>query len=147
LVLAGLAKGEFDDDGATSSAGGALIAPARVAISFDGAAMKALDAAEAYVAKEHAAHDQQAVTFHGFGKSAIKKMGFSPDAFAQMAIQLGYYNMHATVGGTYESVMTRGFLHGRTEVARSCRCALTDRCMDYCDFFCPGVRLLISNVL
>ena len=31
-----------------------------------------------------------------------------------------YYNMHAAPCGTYESVMTRGFLHGRTEVARSC---------------------------
>ena len=88
MVLAALSKGEFGDSAAAAEGSSSLSTPTRVPISFDGAALKALETAEAYVASEHAAHDQQSITFHGYGKDTIKKMGFSPDAFAQMAIQL-----------------------------------------------------------
>ena len=38
-----------------------------------------------------------------------------------MAMQLAYYrHTGGEVCGTYESIMTRPFLHGRTEVGRSC---------------------------
>jgi len=57
--------------------------------------------------------------FHGFGKEEIKKYKVSPDAFAQMAIQLAYRKTFGQCRGTYESTQTRSFLHGRTEVTRS----------------------------
>ena len=41
-----------------------------------------------------AQHDLQVLAFFGYGKDGIKKMGFSPDAFVQMAIQLAYFKMH-----------------------------------------------------
>jgi len=55
-----------------------------------------------------------------FGKGFIKKTRNSPDAFIQMALQLAYFKdsegKHAL---TYESSMTRLYLHGRTETVRS----------------------------
>jgi carnitine O-acetyltransferase len=64
-------------------------------------------------------HDIKVLAFQGFGSDAIKKMKCSPDAFAQMAMQLAYYKQFGTQAATYESSSTRGFLHGRTETTRS----------------------------
>ena len=60
-----------------------------------------------------------------YGKGAIKKAGFSPDAWTQMVIQLAYSRLAAREGGdalpapTYEAAMTRSFANGRTECVRS----------------------------
>ena len=58
-----------------------------------------------------------------YGKRAIKAAGVSPDAWAQLLIQLAYARLlHARgwkrQGGTYESATTRRFFKGRTEVVR-----------------------------
>jgi carnitine O-acetyltransferase len=83
------------------------------------AVQAAISQAEAYVEEEWAVHRWRAVRSERFGKEAIKRWGFSPDAFAQVAMQLAYYRHTGAPCGTYESINTRGFLHGRTEVARS----------------------------
>lgn len=57
--------------------------------------------------------------FHGFGADKVKTFGVSPDAFAQVAIQLAYRKTFGYCRGTYESTQTRTFMHGRTEVTRS----------------------------
>eukprot|EP01095_Lingulamoeba_sp_RSL-Kostka_P017500 TRINITY_DN9116_c0_g1_i1.p1 TRINITY_DN9116_c0_g1~~TRINITY_DN9116_c0_g1_i1.p1 ORF type:complete len:663 (+),score=203.52 TRINITY_DN9116_c0_g1_i1:175-1989(+) len=57
--------------------------------------------------------------FNDFGKDAIKKVNISPDAFVQMAYQLAYYRENGTLASTYESGLTKNFLHGRTETIRS----------------------------
>lgn len=55
-----------------------------------------------------------------FGKGFIKTAKTSPDAFIQMALQLAYYKDSGNKFAlTYESSMTRLFLHGRTETVRS----------------------------
>ena len=54
--------------------------------------------------------------YTGYGKGLIKKFKMSPDAYAQMAIQLAYYRLKGTVRATYESAQTRKYLAGRTEV-------------------------------
>ncbi|KAI8807973.1 acyltransferase ChoActase/COT/CPT [Cladochytrium replicatum] len=59
----------------------------------------------------------QAYTVHG--KDLIKKFKASPDAYAQMAIQLAYYKMHGVSRPTYESAQTRKFAFGRTETCRT----------------------------
>lgn len=46
-------------------------------------------------------------------------MGYSPDAFAQMAIQLAVYRLHGESVGTYEATQMRPYLHGRTETTRT----------------------------
>ena len=54
--------------------------------------------------------------YTGYGKGLIKKFKMSPDAYAQMAIQLAYFRLKGAVRATYESAQTRKYLAGRTEV-------------------------------
>ena len=64
-------------------------------------------------------HELQVQSFRGYGSSAIKKMGYSPDAYVQQAMQLATYRLWGEQGGTYEATQVRPFLHGRTETTRS----------------------------
>lgn len=61
----------------------------------------------------------QILEFAGYGKNFITSMGFSPDAFVQMAFQAAYYGLYGRVENTYEPAMTKVFLHGRTEAIRA----------------------------
>ena len=49
----------------------------------------------------------------------MKKAGFSPDAYVQIAMQLATYRLWGKQVGTYESTQVRTFLHGRTETTRT----------------------------
>lgn len=64
-------------------------------------------------------HLLSVLVYHGLGSKAIKQFKASPDAFVQMAIQLGYYKMHGVCRPTYESAQTRKYTKGRTEVCRT----------------------------
>jgi len=64
-------------------------------------------------------HELHVQSFQGYGSDQIKKMGYSPDAFVQMAIQLATYRLFQKQAATYESSQARVFLHGRTETTRS----------------------------
>ncbi len=68
----------------------------------------------------------QTLDFAGYGKNFITSMGFSPDAFIQMAFQAAYYGLYGRVENTYEPAMTKFFLHGRTEAIRSATVESTD---------------------
>jgi carnitine O-acetyltransferase len=59
------------------------------------------------------------VNFTGYGKELIKSHKASPDAWAQLIKQLGFYRLFGRPGVTYESCQTRKFIHGRTEVIRT----------------------------
>lgn len=61
----------------------------------------------------------QCLDFGSYGKNFITGMGFSPDAFVQMAFQAAYYGLYGRVECTYEPAMTKVFLHGRTEAIRT----------------------------
>ncbi|KXX74233.1 putative mitochondrial carnitine O-acetyltransferase [Madurella mycetomatis] len=61
----------------------------------------------------------QCLDFGAYGKNFITSMGFSPDAFVQMAFQAAYYGLYGRVECTYEPAMTKMFLHGRTEAIRT----------------------------
>jgi len=61
----------------------------------------------------------ECLDFSGYGKNFITSMGFSPDAFVQMAFQAAYYGLYGRVECTYEPAMTKAYLHGRTEAIRS----------------------------
>lgn len=65
------------------------------------------------------------------GKRLMKKFNTSPDAFVQMAIQLAYYRENGKFASTYESAMTKQFLHGRTETIRT----VSHESKDYCSQF------------
>lgn len=64
-------------------------------------------------------HELHVQSFQGYGASFIKKAGFSPDAYVQMAMQLATFRLWGEQGGTYEASQVRPFLHGRTETTRS----------------------------
>jgi len=64
-------------------------------------------------------HEMDVQSFQGYGSSSIKKMGYSPDAYVQMAMQLATYRLWGEQGGTYEATQVRPFLHGRTETTRT----------------------------
>ena len=53
------------------------------------------------------------------GKSEIKKLKVSPDAFYQLGLQLAYFRTVKKFGLTYESTITMLYKKGRTETIRS----------------------------
>lgn len=64
-------------------------------------------------------HELHVQSFQGYGSDFIKKSGYSPDAFVQVAMQLATYRLWGHQAGTYEATQVRPFLHGRTETTRS----------------------------
>ncbi|KAK1815572.1 carnitine O-acetyltransferase yat1 [Friedmanniomyces endolithicus] len=60
----------------------------------------------------------QTLEFMQYGKNFITSMGFSPDAFVQMAFQAAYYGMYGRLESCYEPAMTKTYFHGRTEAIR-----------------------------
>ncbi|KAJ5806422.1 mitochondrial carnitine O-acetyltransferase [Penicillium pulvis] len=87
----------------------------------------ALRFAESHLSDLLHQHEFQVLDFEGFGKNFITSMGFSPDAFVQMAFQAAYYGLYGRVENTYEPAMTKVFLHGRTEAVRT----VTPECLDF----------------
>jgi len=65
------------------------------------------------------AHELRVQSFQGYGSGSIKKMGYSPDAYVQIAMQLATYRLWGEQGATYEATQVRPFLHGRTETTRT----------------------------
>lgn len=63
-------------------------------------------------------HSLNVQSFQGYGSNYIKKAGYSPDAYVQMAIQLAIYRLFEKQAGTYEATQMRPYLHGRTETTR-----------------------------
>lgn len=61
----------------------------------------------------------ECLDFAAYGKNFITSMGFSPDAFVQMAFQAAYYGLYGRTECTYEPAMTKTYLHGRTEAIRT----------------------------
>lgn len=58
------------------------------------------------------------LAFKDFGKNQIKRLKISPDSFIQLSIQLAQKKTFNKVYNTYEAVMTKQFLKGRTEAMR-----------------------------
>jgi carnitine O-acetyltransferase len=75
--------------------------------------------AEATFSEMSASKEFEVLMFYGYGADKIKTFGCSPDAFAQLALQLAYRKTFGHCRGTYESTQTRTYMHGRTEVTRS----------------------------
>lgn len=74
----------------------------------------------------------EVLEFEHYGKNFITSMGFSPDAFVQMAFQAAYYGLYGRVESTYEPAMTKFFSHGRTEAIRT----VTTESVDFVRKFC-----------
>jgi carnitine O-acetyltransferase len=76
----------------------------------------------------------EVLEFAHYGKNFITSMGFSPDAFVQMAFQAAYYGLYGRVESTYEPAMTKIFLHGRTEAIRT----VTTESVEFVKKFCEN---------
>ncbi|KAF0847198.1 choline/carnitine O-acyltransferase [Nocardia caishijiensis] len=108
------------DDHATTSGATAQGLPAVEPIEFelDSAARADIAAAGADFAKFAADTATSLVSFDDFGTADAKKLGISPDAFAQLSYQLAHRRSKGITGATYESIATRQFRNGRTEAMR-----------------------------
>ncbi|KAL5399937.1 hypothetical protein PMIN06_005379 [Paraphaeosphaeria minitans] len=69
--------------------------------------------------------------FPHYGKNFMTSMGFSPDAFVQMAFQAAYYGLYGRMECVYEPAMTKFFYHGRTEAIR----AVSDESAEFVKLF------------
>lgn len=79
----------------------------------------ALRFAETRLADLIAQNEFQTLDFSAYGKNFMTSMGFSPDAFVQMAFQAAYYGLYGRAECVYEPAMTKFYYHGRTEAIRS----------------------------
>lgn len=117
FVLSGIAANKIDFG---TSSRTDLPAPKELTFVLDkkveGLVTKALQDFEALKSE----HDLAVLEFTAYGKEAIKKFKCSPDAWAQMVLQLAYFRLNGKVAPTYESAQTRKFKWGRTETIRSC---------------------------
>jgi carnitine O-acetyltransferase len=73
----------------------------------------------------------QTLDFAAYGKNFMTSVGFSPDAFVQMAFQAAYYGLYGRLECTYEPAMTKFYLHGRTEAIRP----ITQEVVDFVQTF------------
>ncbi|KAJ2725477.1 Carnitine O-acetyltransferase mitochondrial [Coemansia sp. Benny D115] len=103
----------------SSSVRGDLPQPEALRFVTPPAVVRAVEQAQSRFDKIVDQHQLRVLQYEGFGKDEIKRLGFSPDGFVQMAIQLGYYKLNGTSRATYEAAATRKFAHGRTETCRS----------------------------
>jgi len=63
--------------------------------------------------------ETRTLEFSDYGKKFIICNSMSPDGFVQIALSTAYYILYGSFVSTYESVMTKQFLHGRTEGGRT----------------------------
>ncbi|XP_070847437.1 choline O-acetyltransferase-like [Chaetodon trifascialis] len=63
--------------------------------------------------------DMDVFKFKVYGKEFIKSQKMSPDAFIQVALQLGFYKCSGRLVSTYESASIRRFQEGRVDNIRS----------------------------
>lgn len=76
-------------------------------------------------------NEVEVLEFTAFGKLFITQHNMSPDAFVQMAFIAAYYFQYGYAPNVYEPVLTKRFLHGRTEAARS----MTVEALAFCESF------------
>jgi carnitine O-acetyltransferase len=93
--------------------------PEEITFNLDSNTKIALKKSERRFDQLIADYELRVVKYQGYGASTIKIFKSSPDAWAQMMIQLAYYKFYNVNRPTYESAATRKFQLGRTETCRS----------------------------
>ncbi|KAI8615223.1 acyltransferase ChoActase/COT/CPT [Chytriomyces sp. MP71] len=115
-ILDSLEKGKINHG---EAAGKKLLPPRKLGFDLTAGIIRDIRVAETKFDALVAEHDLKVVVFEGYGKNLIKKLGCSPDAYAQMAIQLAYFKTYGMCVATYESAQTKKYAYGRTETGRS----------------------------
>ena len=93
--------------------------PQKLTFNIDEDSLRVIESAGTAVDKFANELQVTSFSFSTFGKTFIKSIGFSPDAFMQMAMQLTHFKLYAKSRATYETASLRKFHHGRTEIIRS----------------------------
>ncbi|KAJ8515364.1 hypothetical protein ONZ45_g7198 [Pleurotus djamor] len=123
FILASLALNKIDLGWARSTQTGldASILPPPTPLSFKitPAITQAISSATENFNNLVGEHEMEVLHYEGYGKSLMKKLGVSPDAWTQMVKQLAFHKLNGRPGVTYESAQTRKYKLGRTEVIRS----------------------------
>lgn len=99
-------------------AGGGARAWARLVIDVPPGAVPALADARRQFEALSTGHALRALVWREYGADAAKSAGVSPDAWAQMAIQLAYHRWRGVTVPTYEPAQARAFKWGRTACIR-----------------------------
>ncbi|KAJ3881064.1 acyltransferase ChoActase/COT/CPT [Lentinula edodes] len=85
----------------------------------DDESLEAIRAARARAEANIKNSDDSLLWFEEYGSGWIKSVGFSADAYIQMAIQIAWYRTTGEFTATYETALTRMFNKGRTETIRT----------------------------
>ncbi|XP_036614976.1 peroxisomal carnitine O-octanoyltransferase [Trichosurus vulpecula] len=102
--------------------------PEELVFTVDHRILDCIDRAKEQYYKQVSDLQIVAYAFTSFGKMQAKKKKLHPDAFIQLALQLGYYRLHGRPGSCYETATTRAYYHGRTETVRSCSLEAVEWC-------------------
>lgn len=109
----------IDDNKKPYNSNTILNEPEYLSFNLSNDAKKSIKNAELWFDQMQNTKELSVLHYQGYGSNKIKGFKNSPDAYAQLAIQLAYRKTFGHCRGTYESTATRRFLHGRTEVTRS----------------------------
>jgi carnitine O-acetyltransferase len=93
--------------------------PRRIEFEIPASVEKAMFFAETALGDQLLQNDCHVLEFREYGKSFIVENQMSPDSFVQMSMLLAHYQLYGSFVNAYEPVMTKWFLHGRTEAMRS----------------------------
>ena len=118
FIVSALAAGKIELGGPSS--GSVLDEPQYLPFEVSGDLAKASNAASKDFKALMDDQDMSVLDYTTYGKEAIKGYKCSPDAWAQMCLQLAFYKMFGHPCATYEAAQTRKFKLGRTETIRSC---------------------------
>jgi len=94
-------------------------APTPLVFKLDATLHAAIELAATNIGKLAGSIDLAVMRFTHFGRGFMKRYGFTPDFFVQMALQLAHWRLHKEFVATYETGHTRLFYHGRTETGTS----------------------------
>lgn len=117
FMLSALQAGKIDLTG--TSSGSVIDEPQRLEFQVESTLAKAAESASSDFVELMNGQDISVLDFSAYGINAIKGYKCSPDAWAQMCIQLGFYKLYGHPCATYEAAQTRKFKLGRTETIRS----------------------------
>lgn len=79
----------------------------------------ALLLAQSHLSDRIEKHQLETLDIPNYGSTYIKSKRFSPDAFFQMTLQAAYFSEYKQIRSGFEPVVTRQYLHGRTDVSRT----------------------------
>eukprot|EP00008_Paramoeba_atlantica_P000467 CAMPEP_0201505228 /NCGR_PEP_ID=MMETSP0151_2-20130828/85650_1 /ASSEMBLY_ACC=CAM_ASM_000257 /TAXON_ID=200890 /ORGANISM="Paramoeba atlantica, Strain 621/1 / CCAP 1560/9" /LENGTH=561 /DNA_ID=CAMNT_0047899063 /DNA_START=355 /DNA_END=2040 /DNA_ORIENTATION=+ len=117
----------------SARSGGSIDSPVKLEWDLDDKISQSLQKSEDTFRKVADSLQLKTIVYEKYGKNQLKKFRISPDAIAQLAIQLGHYRLHNKIVATYESASTAGFKGGRTETIRSATTEATKFVESMCD--------------